>query len=279
MWVWLLISPAHGDSGCGYVVSGFAVETRKDAPIDAELLIDATFVPIVSVVKGPNGPEPLDSEMLTACPMAGNGLATVSAPAGGWQPNATYTVEAQPGHDDSGGPVPFTFQTSDVGAAAPGDPTILSVTAADWTDDTGYAWGCCAPTRLVTITVESASTDPWSYVQLKGDFQGPSQITTEPVHGRLDVEIGPGVHELTYLQWKDDDGTLGPLAFEVSQVEANGVASKSQRVEIDVDGDADPPCCENGDGPDTGCVVAPPMPSILASLTALALARRRARSR
>jgi hypothetical protein len=273
--VGMLSLAAHADSGCAYLVAGFAVETRTDAPIDAQLLIDATFAPIVTVTDGPNGPEPLDSEVLTSCDTTGVWLARVSPPASGWEPNATYTVESQPGHHDDGGPIPFTFTTSDVPAAVPTDPTIVSFIASDWSADTKYPWGCCLPTRQVTITVEAASTDPWAYVELKGVFEGPSQITTQPMFQRLNVGIGSGVHALTAIQWKHDDGTLEPLAFDVAQVEANGATSKAQRVEID-DGDAD--CCkETDDGADTSCALVPNAASIYAALAALAMARLRSR--
>jgi hypothetical protein len=282
----ILIPAALANSGCGYVVSGLAVETRDDAPTDAELLIDATFPPTVAVVEGPNGVEPLQSEALTVCEMTGRGLATVSPPASGWEPDATYTVEVQPGSDDEGGPVSFTFATTDVGAEAPGDPSILSVAASDWSEETKYAWGCCKPTRVVTITVEAASPDPWSYLRLRGEFGGPSQITTQPVHGNLDVAVGPGVHDLTYVQWRDDGDTLEPRAFEVSQFAANGAASEAQRVEIDLDGtavvgdDTGPPCCKSpgdGDGTKPGCATVPNAASMYAVLAALAMARRRSR--
>jgi len=280
--VGMLALAAHAGEGCGYVVSGFAVEPRTDAPTDAELLIDATFAPIVTVVDGPNGPEPLDSEVLTSCGTTGIGLAKVSPPTGGWEPNATYTVESQPGHDDEGAPAPLTFTTSDVTSAAPADPTIVSFTASGWSKDGKYPWGCCKPTRQVTITVEAASTDPWAYVELKGDFEGPSQITTEPVFQRLNVGIGPGTHALTAIQWKNDDDTLEPWAFEVAQVEANGATSKQQRVAIDVGGDsiADTgestiDCCKK----DHGCAAVPTAGSIYAALAALAITLRRARSR
>jgi hypothetical protein len=278
--VGMLTLAAHAGEGCGFVVSGFAVETRTDAPTDAELLIDATFAPIVTVVDGPNGAEPLDSEVLTSCETTGLGLAKVSPPASGWEPNATYTVESQPGHDDEGGPIPFTFTTSDVASAAPADPTIVSVSATDWSEDTKYPWGCCKPTRQVTITVDAASSDPWAYVELKGDFEGPSQITTEPLFQRLSVGIGPGTHVLTAIQWKDDKDTLEPWAFEVAQVEANGATSTAQRVEIDLDGDtgSSVDCCKKMDGsPDMGCAVVPNAASIYAVLAALAMARRRPR--
>ena len=280
-----LLAAAYADTWPGYVVAGFAVETRDDAPTDAELLIEATFAPIVGVVDGPNGAEPLESEMLVA-PPAGDGLATIAPPPSGWEPNATYTVEAQPGHDDTGGPISFTFTTSDVGAETPSVPTIESVTATAWSEDTKYAWGCCKPTRLVTITVGSASTDPWAYVRLWGDFDGPSQITTEPVHGNLDVGIGPGFHDLTYVQWRDGE-TLEPDAFEVSQFSATGAASKSQRVEIDIDGNAAVgdtiDCCKDAaDGGETdgsGCVSVPNAAALYAALAALAITRRRSRTR
>ena len=281
MWlVGMLALAAHAGEGCGYVVTGFAVETRTDAPLDAQLLIDATFAPIVTVVDGPKGPEPLDSAVLTSCDTTGISLATASPPAGGWEPKATYTVESQPGHDDEGDPISFTFSTSDVTSAAPGDPAIVSISASEWSKETKYPWGCCKPTRQVTITVDAASTDPWAYVQLKGDFEGPSQITTEPLFQRLNVGIGPGTHELTAIQWMNDDDTLEPWGFEVAQVEANGATSKAQHVEVDADGNTDPPCCKKmDDGADTGCTVVPNAGSIFSVLAAIAITRRRARSR
>ena len=281
--VGMLSLAAHADSGCGYVVAGFAVETRTDAPMDAELLIEATFAPIVTVVDGPDGPQPLDSEMLTWCGTGGVGRAKVLPPASGWEPNATYTVESQPGHDDEGGPISFTFTTSDVTATAPADPTIVSVSASDWSGDTKYPGGCCKPTRQVTITVEAGSTDPWAYVELNRDFGGAPENTTDPAHGRLDVEIGPGVHALTTVQWMNDDGTIEPLAFDVAQVEANGATSKPQHIEIDVDGDTggkDPPCCKTvrfDNGSKTACAAVPNPTSIYVVLAALAITRRRAR--
>jgi hypothetical protein len=233
-----LLAAAHATPP-GPVLIGLAIEPRDDAPIDARILVRATFAPETLVTEGPELDVVLPSEVVVAYSM-NEPLVAVLPPEGGWAPNAerTVVVLADPYGESAMGET-LTFSTGASGAADPIDPEVLDVEVSEWSDDTEYGWGCCAPTRTVTVTVTNPSADPWSYVELLGDFPGPSQLTTSPDLRRLDAGIGPGEHAISYLQWFQD-GELHPFAFSVAAVEADG--DRSAEVPVDAPGDlpADP---------------------------------------
>jgi hypothetical protein len=91
------------------------------------------------------------------------------------------------------------------------------------------------------VTVANPSSDPWSYVELLGDFPGPSQLTTAPVLSHLGAGIGPGEHVIAFLQWKQD-GDLHPLTFAVAAVEADGERSAEVPVDVPELASVLPPC-------------------------------------
>jgi len=232
----------------------FSVETRADAPSDARVLYIATSAPGTTVVSGPGAP--LDLELVgVLAQLSGNGAHQAILPPGdGWEAGATYTIEVDDYYGETGDP-PFaslTFTAGDAPAEPPSTPVVLSTDIGEWSEDQEYLWGCCLPTRTVTFTVESTGTDPWSYVQLTGDFDGPGQIAQTPVLQTLAIGIGAGTHELSYQQW-DDGGVMNPLCFAVGHVSASGERGETETFCYDANDEGEFEDGETG----CGCATAP----------------------
>ncbi len=237
----LLSLLAHADSGPTDNQGDFALPERTDAPTDALLLYDANFDVSANVVEGPGAPFALASESLLPYPSGNETLVQFTH---AWEAGATYRIEvpAQGWDEAAFGEISFTVGTS--AAPAPSTPTVLGVTVGDWSEEEEqHVWGCCGFTREVSFEVESTSADPWAYVELKGLFEGETQITETPSLQRLDVGIGPGTHTLRYRQW-EQDGALNPPAFEIAAVSSSGVRGEAQRIDIADDTEAPgPPLC------------------------------------
>ncbi len=262
----LLISFALADTWAA-AETGFAVPTREDAPTDAIVLYGANFTPITTVTDGPEAGTVLVVEGLAYGSSGNEPLVSVLPPEGGWVPASTYELTAL-GYYDPAQTYVFGFSTGADPAPPPEDPVVENVTYGEWTEETDYDWGCCHPTRRVTVAVESPSADPWAYVELMGQFVGPSQITSDLVYQRLAVAIGPGDHQLSYQQW-DDDGQLQPAGFTVGHVASNGV--RGDTTEVAGDG---PPAATACGGDTAGCATAPAA-GLLAVLLAISGTTRR----
>ncbi len=222
----------------GPMASGWVVSTRDDAPTDARIPFGANYALDAVVTSGPGAGEALEVEMLVAYSMGNEPVVAVLPPAAGWAPGEAYTVEAV--HLGYGTGLPTTFPLSfTVGtrpAADPVAPEVLEVEVGPWSEEQTYLWGCCEPVRTVSVRMINHDEDPWSYVELRGVFQGPSQLTTVPVLSHLGLGLGPGAHTISFDQW-DQDGELHPLCFAVVGVAADGEESAET-----------PICVERGGG-------------------------------
>jgi hypothetical protein len=201
---------------------GFLSDTRLDAPTDGVLLYGSNYVPEVSVIDGPAGTQVLEAALVTG--VGAQPVALIRPPGGGWIADETYLLEVL-GYADSGGdPTTYSFTTGASLAPAAGVPVLGDLDIGSWTDEAlDYPWGCCSRLRTLSVDVEVPGGDPWSYVELIGDFDlaGPSQITEDEIHTHLDVGVGPGPHTLTVIQW-EEDGSPQPPCFDIVAVAANG---------------------------------------------------------
>ncbi len=214
----------------------FAVGTRTDAPTDALVLYETSEEVLATVVSGPGAPFDLVVEVLVANPSGNTPHGALHPPDGGWEPGATYTVEVEDIWATDAPPfASLTFTAGSEVAPPTLAPVVSSSEVGDWSEETDYLWGCCEPVRTVTFEVESQSDDPWSYVELKGTFEGSGQIATTPVLHRLAIGVGTGTHTLSYDQW-DEGATLQPPCFEVAHVSSSGARSEAETFCFDEDG-------------------------------------------
>ena len=224
----LALLPAHANDS--YFVEGFVIDTRTDAPTDAQLLVAANVGPTATVVSGPGAPFQLESERITG--VGPPPRAVLWPPPGGWEPGATYTVQVEAfsygDEHEVADELTFTVGTEAAGGAPA--PVVGTVETTPWTEDQAHAWGCCDPTRRVRVPVDLPGADPWDRVELVGDFDfdDPSEITVDAIHEHLALELGAGPHVLEFAQWFDD-GIAQPPCFDVVSVSAAGSVSASER--------------------------------------------------
>ncbi len=267
MWIALFALVTRADTTSASEYGGLAA----DAP--AAIASDAT-VPILArdtaEVLASLGDVPLEVVTLVTTTSWNTPILGIRAPDGGW-PVGPFEITVDPDDED---PSPLALTAGSEPAAPPTDPVIVEVGATDWAPDGETPVGCCFPTRLVAITVESSDPDPWSFVQIRGVVEGASPIA-EDLEAGLDGRFGPGAHLLTYTQW-DDDGVLQPACFDVVGMSASGAESAPQQVcpAIDLVGTESDP----GDKP-VGCAAVPTSPGLFAiGLAALLAAGRGRRS-
>jgi len=274
MWI-LAISTAAMANTWGPVDHGFLSATRLDAPTDGVLLYGSNYVPEVSVVTGPNGVEILASELVTG--LGALPAAMIHPPVGGWVAHEMYMLEVL-GYGGSGTDTTAISFTTGAGAAPIAQaPVVQTPEIGAWTtDEREYPWGCCTRLRTISVEVEVPDADPWSYVELVGDFEldEPNQITQEKIHTHLDLGVGPGPHTLTVLQWLEN-GTPQPPCFDIVAVAASGQPGPSERVCAE-----DAPSPANGGDfmaadPGCGCGTAPPPANGIGILLCVLFARRR----
>ncbi len=235
MIVLLLVEVGLADSTEPYS-TGFVVGGRTDAPTDAIVPFGANWAGNATASVDGGAPTHLAADGIVHGTSGNPPVVGLLPPAGGWPAGSTVEITA-PADDDDDPPWTLTFTVGGGAAArvaAPkqvGDPVVGA-----WSDDQGYAWGCCKPVRTVTFDVESGSGDPWAYVQIRGVFLGPSQLSTSgPEITHLDAGFGPGTHALSYEQWQEG-GLTNPPCFEVLAVSASGEESRAREICVDVDG-------------------------------------------
>lgn len=227
MFVALLWTGVASADTWGPWTEGFVIQPREDAPIDAVLVYGANYTPDATATDANGNAAALASVALTG--VGSEPRVALVPPEGGWGAGASWQISVLGYYADEGEVATLTFGTGSEPAPPPAVVEVGEVTVAAWSDDTIYPWGCCEPTRTVTVPITVADADPWSWVELVGQFDlgRPSQITTQEVHQHLDVAVGPGHHVLTFLQWEDERGPQPPC-FDVVAVSASGVRGAPQ---------------------------------------------------
>jgi hypothetical protein len=234
----LLVAVSAFATPPGPILDGFAVETRTDAPTDARVPVAANYTPPARILAGPAAGAELAVEPV---PSWGYGeYVVIAPPSGGWVAAAQYTVgvvDSGYGTTSSTGATAYelSFGVADAPAADPVAPERSDPTVEAWSEDGRYPFGCCAPTRLVTFSVDNLDPDPWSMVLLTGDLPRHPQPET------LDVAVGPGLQQLSFLQWKDGSEVY-PECFVVAGVAADGDRADGESVCLDEDGGVVPGC-------------------------------------
>lgn len=233
----LLVGVAFAKTWAPYD-GGFISPPRDDVPTDGVVLYAANYEPEVVAVDTDG-----NVVVLTATLVTGVGAEPVVAlhpPAGGWVAGTTWELSSpDDGYGATTGEIfalGFTVGTSPAPDALA--PVVGDLQVGEWSEESTYPWGCCEPTRTVSVEVNVPDADLWAWVELVGqyDFAEPSQITSEEVHTHLDVALGAGDHTLKLTQWLDDRGTQ-PRCFDVVPMSAAGVAGPSQTLCPDEDAD------------------------------------------
>lgn len=233
--MWLAVCGMIGVAAAdtwGPISFGFVSPEREDAPTDGQIVYGSNYVPEAMVTAGPGAPFPLDARLLTG--VGGQPRSLILPPDRGWEPGATYTITVDTyGYKTKGDPADtFTFSVGHAAATTPGELEVSRLEVGPWTEDrTEYPWGCCARTRGATLVATLPDdADPWARVEVLADYAlvRPGQIGTEPIHERLDVGVGPGEHETTFVQWFEDLRPQPPCV-DVVALSASGEAGPTER--------------------------------------------------
>jgi hypothetical protein len=228
MW-WIAAGAAWADTWGPYE-DGFVSPSRDDAPTDAVVLYAANYLPEITATDSGGVEQPLESVYVTG--VGAPPRVAVQPPAGGWQPGETYTLSASGYTSQEYAPdtvATFTFTAGSIPSPVALAATVTNWSVGEWSEDeVDYPWGCCAKLRTVEVDVERDGADPWSWTEIVGQFQGPSQITTQEIHMHLDVAVGSTDATLSFVQWRDEDTGPVPACFDVVAVNAAGVAGPSE---------------------------------------------------
>lgn len=235
MWILMLMTLPRAQATWGPYDLGFMVTAREDAPTDARLLYGVNYGIEPVAAPGEGAPQALETEYLGGTSKH-PGVYAILPPGGAWSADTEWEVEVlgYAWYTPETEPKRLSFRTGSDVAPDPVAPTVEGTEVGAWRGEGMYQWGCCLPTRSVTFSVVSNSDDPWSYLELAGEFADSSSSGPRDV---LVIQPGLGAQTLQFEQWNDEHHGLQPHVFVVTHVASDGARSTSERFEFGEDGE------------------------------------------